>query len=129
MNNTESRIEFTHQELCATIEALYDAIQSRARWSTQAPNPGSGAFHWQSLDFEVARDAIDLLVAAYSKAVLTLRSWPEEMVHPDFLSLFGLPTEVWDLLAEITNAKGWDNVPRHDPDREEDCPICVFLDS
>lgn len=122
MNQLE-QVGYTPDEMCSVLEALHDAIRDRLRWTiadTDSP--------WQNLDFEIARASIDMLVQAYGKTFMTISGWDKEMLDPEFLDTFTLDPMTWDILAEITNAKDWNHVPRHafDPN-DETCPVCVYL--
>lgn len=127
--NDNAHVVYTPDELCSVLEALHDGIRDRFRWSISNPTGP-----WRSLDFEIARSSIDLLVQAYTKTMMVIQGWPTEVLDPEFIRTFMLPSEVWDLLAEITTAKDWDHVPQHeieaqlkeDPKATTDCPVCAF---
>lgn len=126
----DTEVGYTPDEICAVLESLHDGIRDRFRWSVTTPEGP-----WRALDFEIARASIDQLVQAYSKTMMLIRSWPTDAIDPEFVDTFSLPDEVWDLLAEITNAKDWDHVPQHevpeevlvDPEPDPDCAVCRFL--
>lgn len=132
----DTEFGLTPPEVCATIEALYEAIQNRFHWTVMDPELGSGGVqHWQKLEWDTAKSVIDLAVQAYTKAFMTLKSWPDEMLQQEFVDAYTIPEEVWDLLAEISNAKDWDHVPRHEIEEDvllglkgpDDCPVCRYL--
>ena len=117
-------LELTPSELAGVIEALHDGVLRRLRWST-VDDPRFQT--WRTLDVEVVQMVIDAMLAAYTKAVMTFREAREVVsgVATEFEDSFSFKTEVWDLLADITKAKSWDDMPIHPIHAHSDkCPVC-----
>lgn len=108
-------LQISPEELAATIEALHDTILRRLRWTIYP-----GHQHWKGLEWEIVREVVSQLVQAYTKAMMSFREL-EVPVNPNFVKVFGFPTETWDLLAEISVAQNWSEAPVHKPC---ECPAC-----
>lgn len=109
-------LSLTPHELCAVVEATYDGLMERVRWST---NGRIGP--WRELPLEVAQQSIDLLTSAYVKAFMELLDI-EDQVETGFLSMFSIGDELMDAVCEITLANDWSEVPSHGS--HVDCPVC-----
>lgn len=108
----------TPQELASTVEALHDAVLRRLSWSVLKDFEGS----WRdNLTLEDAQTILDSMVAAYAKGMMAFTEGTFRK-SADYLTMFTFPDEIWDLLAEVTKAKTWDEVPFHE--ERTDCPAC-----
>lgn len=116
-------IELTDNELTATIEALYDAIMLRVKWTVMPRYK-----QWRHLDYEVAQASINLLTAAYAKTTMALLD-VRDQVHPSFLPMFQIPDDVWELLNGITKAASWDAAPIHQAHDVKKCDLCKTLEN
>jgi hypothetical protein len=96
----------TPGELSGAVEALHDAVLRRIGWSI------SHDITWRTLDLVIAQEVINLLISAYTKAMMLYRE--EDFAKAeDFEKEFGFSDEIWDLLATFTKAKEWSEVPYH----------------
>jgi hypothetical protein len=122
--NSSISLELTPSELAGVIEGLHDGVLRRLRWST-VEDPRFQT--WRQLDIQVVQMVIDAMLAAYTKAVMTFREAREEVsgVATEFEDSFSFKPEVWDLLADITKAESWDDMPTHPiHTRLDNCPVC-----
>lgn len=103
-------------ELAATVEALHDAVLRRIGWSI------SLEASWRSLDLVVAQEVVNLLIAAYTKAMMLYREEPFGK-HVEFESHFSFSDEIWELLAVFTTAQSWDEIPIH-TFHGQGCSLC-----
>lgn len=110
------------EELAGVIEALHDGILRRLRWSTYKSLEYT---KWRQLELETVQIVIDGFVAAYTKAVMLYRE--QEFKYNKFEDQFIFGDEVWDLLADITTAKTWDEVPFHPVHAPKDCVVCATI--
>lgn len=115
-------LEVTPSELTGIIDAAHDAILKRLKWSIY-PNPEYS--NWQTLDIEVLQTVLDGMVAAYTKASMLHREQPSTSTQ--FEEAFKFPPEIWDLLAAVTTAKTWDDIPKHAIHSPEACKVCCAL--
>lgn len=106
-------------ELASTVEALHDAVLRRLSWSVLKDFEKS----WRDLiSLKDAKTIIDSLVSSYGKSMMTFKE-ADFLKSPDYDSMFSMPDEVWDLLASLTTAETWDEVPFH-TEHNEGCPVC-----
>jgi len=106
----------TPGELSANVEALHDAVLRRIGWSI------SRDLSWRKLDLVIAQEVINLLISAYSKAMMLYRE--EDFPKLDeFEKVFGFSDAIWELLATFTKASDWSEVPYHTV-HEENCDLC-----
>lgn len=117
------QLQLTPDELCAFIEACRDALIRRVRWSTDPT-----ASKWRALDYSVAQQSVNLLASAFAKAWMLLRDTiPAPDLDPEFVTMFSLPPEFWNLAADITKADSWSDFPVHDHIEDTSCAICSTL--
>jgi hypothetical protein len=107
MNGDTVGLTLTPQELTSTIEALHDGLLRRTRWAT-SPD----FLHWRNLDIGIAQIVIDSMTSSYTKAMMVYRETDMAKL-PEYEEAFLLPDDVFDMLAEITKATSWDQVPYH----------------
>ena len=122
--NSSISLELTPSELAGVIEGLHDGVLRRLRWSTIDDERYST---WRKLDIRVVQAVINAMLAAYTKAVMTFREARSKVsgVATDFEDSFSFRDEVWDLLAAITKAESWDDMPTHPIHIPSDnCPVC-----
>jgi hypothetical protein len=82
---------------------------------------------WRTLDIKVVQAVINAMLAAYSKAVMTFREARGKVsgVATEFEDNFSFKDEVWDLLALITKADSWEDMPVHSlHTRADNCVVC-----
>jgi hypothetical protein len=118
------QLELTPSELAGVIEGLHDGILRRLRWSTIEDERYA---KWRTLDIAIVQAVMDAMLAAYTKSVMTFREARGKVsgVATDFEDNFSFKQEVWDLLASITIAESWDDMPTHPiHDYMDKCPVC-----
>lgn len=97
------------QELASTVEALHDAVLRRLSWSVFKDFEDS----WRDmLSLDNAQTIIDTLVSSYVKGMMAFQEASFDK-SPTYIDMFSMPDEIWDLLAGITTATEWDEVPYH----------------
>jgi hypothetical protein len=115
-------IGLSEHQLAATVEATHDALIKRVKWVvTRDPA-------WRDLDFDIARMAVSQLAEAYTTFMFAARDLPQEAFHGQFFSMFGVDSDMWNLINAITYGKSWDTVPihphmPHHPSRPA-CKVC-----
>lgn len=110
------------EELAATVEALYDALMRRMKWTLHRDvrmTPDG----WGDLAFETAQEIINQLSASLAKAMMVLREYGD--LHPEFEEMFTPSQDVWDLIAQVTLAGAWEEAPVHP--RHSSCDVCRRL--
>ena len=107
------------QELASTVEALHDAVLRRLSWSVLKDFEHS----WRdNLPLKDAQIIIDSLVSSYVKGMMAFTE-NDFKKSAEYMKTFSMPEEIWDLLASVTTAETWENVPFH-PHHESGCPAC-----
>ena len=106
----------TPGELAATIEGLHDAVLRRIGWSI------SQEVSWRSLELVIAQEVVNLLISAYTKAMMLYREEDFGKL-PAFEVEFGFSDEIWALLADFTKASSWAEVPIHTY-HGQGCDLC-----
>ena len=113
------------QELAATVEALYDALMQRMKWTLRRDERKTPE-GWPSVDYQTAQDLINQTASSLAKGMMALREL--EDLHPEFEEMFSPSTDMWDLINEVTLATEWDHAPLHASHPEErKCPVCRDL--
>lgn len=120
----ETTLTLNAYELCALIEALYDSLLSRIKWTVQRKERRTPD-GWTSVDWMTAQATIDQLASAYAKAFMALKSIPDLDLDPNFEKTFTPPPELWDLLNQISLAQEWSQAPTHEI--HDNCPVCYQL--
>jgi hypothetical protein len=100
-------VSIDEHQLAAIIEATHDALIKRVKWTVMRES------HWAALDYEVVRMSVGALAEAYTTFVFTARDLPPEAFHGEFFSVFGVTSDMWNLINAIVYGKGWENVPIH----------------
>lgn len=114
-------LKLSPAQLAGVIEALHDAVLRRVRWSTV---PNSDYQTWRTLPLTTVQTVVDNMVSAYVESLMVFQE-ADFAKSESFADRFTLQSEVFDLLAAITAAETWDDVPTHDIHRISDgCPIC-----
>ncbi len=116
-------LELRPDELAGVIEALYDGILRRLRWSVYTDNDFK---LWKSLELSIVQQVIDNFISAYSNAVMVYRDAGFRNADK-FENLFVFKDEVWSLLADITTAETWDDIPKHAVHSPESCDVCCAV--
>lgn len=106
----------TPGELAATVEGLHDAVLRRIGWSI------SHEVSWRSLELVIAQEVVNLLISAYTKAMMLYRE-EDFGKHAEFEVEFSFSDEIWALLADFTKASSWAEVPLHTY-HGQDCDLC-----
>lgn len=120
--NENISLELRPEELAATVEALYDALMRRMKWTLQRDirlTPDG----WGDLKFDTAQEIVNQLSAALAKGMMALREL--DGLHPEFEEMFTPTEEMWDLIAQVTLASGWEEAPTHE--RHSSCELCRHL--
>ena len=102
--------------MAGSVEALHDAVLRRIGWSIFKK------VSWRKLDLIIAQEVINLLISAYTKAMMLYREEDFGKL-PAFEIEFGFDDEIWEILAVFTKATTWDQVPWHD-NHGQGCTIC-----
>ncbi len=113
-------IQLNPGEVVAVTEAVHDALVRRVWWST---HPDSPFRHTCPLD--AAQEVIDQLINSFFM-LRNLLQENEVELHPDFMGMIHLSEEFMDLVARVTLADEWKDVPTHeDHEDEDDCKVCM----
>lgn len=121
----ETTLTLDVYELCALIEALYDGLLNRIKWTVRR-NVRRTPDGWASVDWETAQSCIDQLAGCYTKAMLALKAVPDIDLDPDFERTFTPPPQLWEILNQISMARGWEQAPEHEI--HSNCPVCYQLE-
>lgn len=118
------QLEVTDQHLATLIEATHDALIKRVKWTVTRES------HWANLEFETMQMCISLLAETYTLLVFTARDLPSDAFYPTFFDVFGVSSDMWEIINSITYGKSWEAVPVHphmpgNPNR----PACALCDS
>jgi len=115
--------EVTPNELAGIIEALHDGIIRRLKWSVYADD---AHMKWRSLELVIVQEVIDNFISAYSKAVMLYREQGFKGADK-FEEHFVFGDEIFDVLAGITTATTWDEVPMHPVHSPVSCKVCCAV--
>lgn len=112
------KVPLDPQELASTVEALHDAILRRLSWSVYEEHEA-----WRNLPLENVQVILDSMVSAYGKGMMAFGEGAFKKSQ-DYGDHFSMPEVIWDMLAKLSYAETWDDVPfhtKHDPDECEAC--------
>lgn len=107
-------------EICATVQALYDALMARVKWSVWRETRHG---HWPTLEWETAQGQMVHLSGAYMEAMSAANKL--EDLHPEFVGLFMPPPELWEMVNGLIMATSWDEAPTHG--QHDNCDVCSRL--
>lgn len=112
-------LELTPDELCAVAQGLRAHICQRLYWMMSPAHPIRGE------DFGDEAATLNWMVQAYSKAMMVARD--SKVVVDEWKEYFMLSQEAWDMLALVTTANDWPDIPVHRHVSALDCALCDEL--